>query len=170
MCRVLFEPKGQDSLRQPMYGALDLPWNSMPLTKWPLYPVALSGSSYFVLSDGSRALRLGTAQDHKRIHDDDLGPNTGGMGAFAPSPLVDLDLDARVMREIVCQNVRALQTLNKARVHSSWLAVSLEGFGRHSVAPANGLITIGDGSFNIIRPLFDLRRKIERFSIFRVFL
>jgi len=57
--------------------------------------------SYFVLSDGSRALPLGTAQDHKRIHDDDLGPNTGGMGAFAPSPLVDLDLDARVMREIV---------------------------------------------------------------------
>ena len=57
--------------------------------------------SYFVLSDGSRALPLGTAQDHKRIHDDDLGPNTGGMGAFAPSPLVDLDLHARVMREIV---------------------------------------------------------------------
>jgi phosphoribosylamine--glycine ligase len=57
--------------------------------------------SYFVLSDGSRALPLGTAQDHKRIHDDDLGPNTGGMGAFAPSPLVDLDLHTRVMREIV---------------------------------------------------------------------
>jgi phosphoribosylamine--glycine ligase len=57
--------------------------------------------SYFVLSDGSRALPLGTAQDHKRIHDDDLGPNTGGMGAFAPSPLVDIDLHARVMREIV---------------------------------------------------------------------
>jgi len=57
--------------------------------------------SYFVLSDGVRALPLGTAQDHKRIHDDDLGPNTGGMGAFAPSPLIDRDLDARVMREIV---------------------------------------------------------------------
>jgi phosphoribosylamine--glycine ligase len=57
--------------------------------------------SYFVLSDGSRSVPLGTAQDHKRIHDDDLGPNTGGMGAFAPSPLVDRDLHERVMREIV---------------------------------------------------------------------
>ena len=57
--------------------------------------------SFFVLSDGARALPIGTAQDHKRIFDDDRGPNTGGMGAFAPSPLVDLDLHARVMREIV---------------------------------------------------------------------
>jgi phosphoribosylamine--glycine ligase len=57
--------------------------------------------SYFVLSDGLRALPLGTAQDHKRIHDDDCGPNTGGMGAFAPSPLVDRNLDARVLSEIV---------------------------------------------------------------------
>jgi phosphoribosylamine--glycine ligase len=57
--------------------------------------------SFFVLCDGTRALPLGTAQDHKRIFDDDRGPNTGGMGAFAPSPLVDAALEARVMREIV---------------------------------------------------------------------
>jgi phosphoribosylamine--glycine ligase len=48
-----------------------------------------------------RALPIGTAQDHKRIFDDDRGPNTGGMGAFAPSPLVDAGLHARVMRDIV---------------------------------------------------------------------
>jgi phosphoribosylamine---glycine ligase len=57
--------------------------------------------SFFVLSDGARAVPLGTAQDHKRIFDDDRGPNTGGMGAFAPSPLVDEQLHGRVMREIV---------------------------------------------------------------------
>jgi phosphoribosylamine---glycine ligase len=57
--------------------------------------------SFFVLSDGARALPIGTAQDHKRIFDDDKGPNTGGMGAFAPSPLVDDALHARVMREVV---------------------------------------------------------------------
>ena len=57
--------------------------------------------SFFVISDGARAVPIGTAQDHKRIFDDDRGPNTGGMGAFAPSPLVDAALDARVMREIV---------------------------------------------------------------------
>src|SRR3954464_10902203 len=57
--------------------------------------------SFFAISDGSRAVPIGTAQDHKRVFDDDRGPNTGGMGAFAPSPLMDAALDARVMREIV---------------------------------------------------------------------
>jgi phosphoribosylamine--glycine ligase len=57
--------------------------------------------SFFVLSDGERAVPLGSAQDHKRLFDGDRGPNTGGMGAFAPSPLVDASFVARVMREIV---------------------------------------------------------------------
>ncbi|HEX4347254.1 MAG TPA: phosphoribosylamine--glycine ligase [Vicinamibacterales bacterium] len=57
--------------------------------------------SFFVISDGERALPLGSAQDHKRIFDDDRGPNTGGMGAFAPSPLIDPAMHERVMREIV---------------------------------------------------------------------
>jgi len=57
--------------------------------------------SFFVISDGARTVPIGTAQDHKRIFDDDRGPNTGGMGAFAPSPLVDGALQARIMREIV---------------------------------------------------------------------
>jgi phosphoribosylamine--glycine ligase len=71
--------------------------------------------SFFVISDGRRALPIGTAQDHKRIFEDDRGPNTGGMGAFAPSPAfaaslalapssvtpVPNDLRTRVMRDIV---------------------------------------------------------------------
>jgi phosphoribosylamine--glycine ligase len=57
--------------------------------------------SFFVLCDGAHALPIGTAQDHKRVFDDDRGPNTGGMGAFAPSPLVDDRLHDRVMAEIV---------------------------------------------------------------------
>jgi phosphoribosylamine--glycine ligase len=57
--------------------------------------------SYFVLCDGSRALFIGSAQDHKRIFDGDRGPNTGGMGAFAPSPLMNAALEERVMQEIV---------------------------------------------------------------------
>ena len=51
--------------------------------------------SFFFLCDGTRAVPLGSAQDHKRIFDDDRGPNTGGMGAFAPSPLATPQLDAR---------------------------------------------------------------------------
>ena len=57
--------------------------------------------SFFVVSDGSRAVPIGTAQDHKRIFDNDQGPNTGGMGAFAPSPLMTAALHDQVMREIV---------------------------------------------------------------------
>jgi phosphoribosylamine---glycine ligase len=57
--------------------------------------------SFFALSDGTRAVPIGTAQDHKRIFDDDRGPNTGGMGAFAPSTLVDDALAERILREIV---------------------------------------------------------------------
>ena len=57
--------------------------------------------SYFVISDGRRGLALPAAQDHKRVFDGDAGPNTGGMGAFGPSPLLGPDLEARVMRDVV---------------------------------------------------------------------
>jgi len=57
--------------------------------------------SFFAVCDGERAAAIGTAQDHKRIFDGDRGPNTGGMGAFAPSPLVDGVVHARVLHEIV---------------------------------------------------------------------
>jgi phosphoribosylamine--glycine ligase len=64
--------------------------------------------SFFAVCDGSRALPLGSAQDHKRIFDDDRGPNTGGMGAFGPSPLVDAPLERRLMQEIVEPVVRGM--------------------------------------------------------------
>jgi phosphoribosylamine---glycine ligase len=57
--------------------------------------------SFFAISDGRHALPMASAQDHKRIFDDDRGPNTGGMGAFAPSPLIDAAMDARIMQEII---------------------------------------------------------------------
>ena len=57
--------------------------------------------SFFAICDGTRASALMSAQDHKRVFDRDEGPNTGGMGAFTPSPLVDGALQGRIMREIV---------------------------------------------------------------------
>ena len=57
--------------------------------------------SFFAISDGERAVPIGTAQDHKRIFDDDRGPNTGGMGAFGPSPLIDVALEQQIMKDIV---------------------------------------------------------------------
>ncbi|MBM3820765.1 MAG: phosphoribosylamine--glycine ligase [Acidimicrobiia bacterium] len=58
-------------------------------------------ASYFVLADGVSCMPLSSAQDHKRIFDDDRGPNTGGMGAFAPSPLLTPEVERRVLDEIV---------------------------------------------------------------------
>jgi phosphoribosylamine--glycine ligase len=57
--------------------------------------------SFFAICDGTCAVPLASAQDHKRAFDGDRGPNTGGMGAFAPSPLVDAALQSRIMEEIV---------------------------------------------------------------------
>lgn len=58
-------------------------------------------ASFIVLSDGRHALALATSQDHKRLRDGDEGPNTGGMGAYSPAPVVTPELHARVMREII---------------------------------------------------------------------
>ncbi|HEY4291816.1 phosphoribosylamine--glycine ligase [Luteibacter sp.] len=58
-------------------------------------------ASFIVIADGKRALPMATSQDHKRRDDGDKGPNTGGMGAYSPAPVVTDDVSARVMREIV---------------------------------------------------------------------
>jgi len=65
--------------------------------------------SYFVLSDGERVLSLGSAQDHKRVYDGDQGPNTGGMGAFAPSPLCDAALEQRILEEVVAPVISGMR-------------------------------------------------------------
>ncbi len=57
--------------------------------------------SFFALCDGKNAIALGAAQDHKAIFDGDLGPNTGGMGAYTPVPQFGPEFDARIMREVV---------------------------------------------------------------------
>lgn len=65
--------------------------------------------SFFVLTDGRRALPLSPSQDHKRLRDDDKGPNTGGMGAYAPVSIATDVLTRRVMDEIVTPTLRALR-------------------------------------------------------------
>ena len=58
-------------------------------------------ASFIVMADGKTALAMATSQDHKRLLDDDQGPNTGGMGAYSPAPIVTPKVHARVMREII---------------------------------------------------------------------
>ena len=65
-------------------------------------------ASFISMVDGTHALPMATSQDHKRAHDGDTGPNTGGMGAYSPAPVVTPEVHARVMREVVEPTVRGM--------------------------------------------------------------
>jgi phosphoribosylamine---glycine ligase len=73
----------------------------------------LSGeeASFFALCDGERAIPLISAQDHKRVFDGDQGPNTGGMGAYSPAPVMTPELTRRTMDEIVLPTVQAMKAM-----------------------------------------------------------
>ncbi|CAD6553826.1 phosphoribosylamine--glycine ligase [Paraburkholderia sabiae] len=66
-------------------------------------------ASFIVMVDGKNVLALASSQDHKRLLDGDQGPNTGGMGAYSPAPIVTPQLHARVMREIILPTVRGME-------------------------------------------------------------
>ncbi|PZM09199.1 phosphoribosylamine--glycine ligase [Rhizobium tubonense] len=65
-------------------------------------------ASFFCLCDGTHALALATAQDHKRVGDGDTGPNTGGMGAYSPAPVMTPDMVERTMKEIIEPTMRGM--------------------------------------------------------------
>ncbi len=108
--------------------------------------------SFFALCDGARAVCIGTAQDHKRIFDDDRGPNTGGMGAFASSPLVDDALAAHIVRDIVDPVMRGMA--DEAQPYAGFLYVGAmltpEG---PKVIEFN--VRLGDPEAQVILPLVD---------------
>ncbi|MBP9149019.1 MAG: phosphoribosylamine--glycine ligase [Rhodoferax sp.] len=66
-------------------------------------------ASFIVMVDGKNVLPLATSQDHKRLQNGDLGPNTGGMGAYSPAPVVTPDVHARAMRDIILPTVRGME-------------------------------------------------------------
>ncbi|SDL95965.1 phosphoribosylamine--glycine ligase [Oryzisolibacter propanilivorax] len=66
-------------------------------------------ASFIVLCDGKDVVALATSQDHKRLKDGDQGPNTGGMGAYSPAPVVTADVHARAMREVILPTVRGME-------------------------------------------------------------
>ena len=66
-------------------------------------------ASFIVLVDGKNVCALATSQDHKRLKDGDEGPNTGGMGAYSPAPVVTADVYGRAMREIILPTVRGME-------------------------------------------------------------
>jgi phosphoribosylamine--glycine ligase len=66
-------------------------------------------ASFMVLCDGKNVVALATSQDHKRLQDGDQGPNTGGMGAYSPAPIVTAEVHARAMREVILPTLRGME-------------------------------------------------------------
>ena len=66
-------------------------------------------ASFIVLCDGRNVTALATSQDHKRLQDKDQGPNTGGMGAYSPAPVVTPEIHARAMREVILPTIRGME-------------------------------------------------------------
>jgi len=66
-------------------------------------------ASYIALSDGKIAIPMATSQDHKRIFDNDKGPNTGGMGAYSPTPIIDKDLSQKIQEKIIDKTISSLK-------------------------------------------------------------
>jgi phosphoribosylamine--glycine ligase len=108
--------------------------------------------SFFVLSDGTRAVPIGSAQDHKRAFDGDRGPNTGGMGAFAPSVLLDGALDRRIMREIVEPVMTGMAAERCPFRGFLYVGLMLTGQGP-KVIEFN--VRLGDPEAQVILPLID---------------
>lgn len=69
--------------------------------------------SFFALSDGNMALPFAAAQDHKAVYDGDKGPNTGGMGAYSPAPMIDAAMQQRIMDEVINPTVKAMKEMER---------------------------------------------------------
>lgn len=80
-------------------------------------------ASFIVMVDGKNVLPLATSQDHKRLLDGDLGPNTGGMGAYSPAPVVTPEIHARVLREVIQPVVQGME--NEGHVYTGFLYAGL---------------------------------------------
>jgi phosphoribosylamine--glycine ligase len=94
-------------------------------------------ASFFVITDGSHVATLAAAQDHKRLLDGDKGPNTGGMGAFAPSPVVTEAVRERVLQSIVQPTLSGLRREGRPFVGVLFVGLMIDGAGRPWVVEYN---------------------------------
>lgn len=91
-------------------------------------------ASFIVMVDGEHVLPLATSQDHKRLLDNDQGPNTGGMGAYSPAPVVTPEVHARVMREIIMPTVRGMRAEGHPYTGFLYAGLMIDAQGRpHTV-------------------------------------
>src|SRR5258706_2185291 len=94
-------------------------------------------ASFIVLADGEHMLPLATSQDHKRLKDGDLGPNTGGMGAYSPAPVVTPELHARVVREIIQPVLAGMAAEGQRYTGFLYAGLMIDGAGNPRVLEFN---------------------------------
>jgi len=87
-------------------------------------------ASFIVMVDGKNVLPLASSQDHKRLQDGDAGPNTGGMGAYSPAPVVTPELHARIMREIILPTVNGMAADGIPYTGFLYAGVMIDGAGQ----------------------------------------
>ena len=94
-------------------------------------------ASFICLCDGTHALPFASSQDHKRIYDGDLGPNTGGMGAYSPAPVVTPEIHARAMREIIMPTLRGMAAEGAPFSGFLYAGLMIDGNGKPRVVEFN---------------------------------
>jgi phosphoribosylamine--glycine ligase len=94
-------------------------------------------ASFIVMADGRHVLPLASSQDHKRLRDNDQGPNTGGMGAYSPAPVVTPAMHARIMREIIAPAVNGMAADGIAYSGFLYAGVMIDAAGNPSVLEFN---------------------------------
>jgi phosphoribosylamine--glycine ligase len=94
-------------------------------------------ASFIAMVDGTHVLPLATSQDHKRLRDADEGPNTGGMGAYSPAPVVTPDIHERAMREVMLPTVRALAAEGTPYVGFLYAGLMIDAYGTPRVLEFN---------------------------------
>ena len=94
-------------------------------------------ASFIVMVDGKTALPMATSQDHKRVGDGDIGPNTGGMGAYSPAPVVTPEIHARVMKEVIEPTVKGMAAEGHAYTGFLYAGLMIDSSGTPKVIEFN---------------------------------
>lgn len=94
-------------------------------------------ASFIVMVDGENVVPMATSQDHKRAYDGDTGPNTGGMGAYSPAPVVTAAIDARIMEQVILPTVRGMAAEGNAYTGFLYAGLMIDASGNPRVIEYN---------------------------------
>jgi phosphoribosylamine--glycine ligase len=113
-------------------------------------------ASFIVVADGRHALALATSQDHKRIGDGDTGPNTGGMGAYSPAPVVTPEVHARVMRDVIAPTIAGMAAERHPFSGFLYAGLMIDAEGRARVVEFNARLGDPEAQVLLMRMKSDL--------------